>query len=209
MTPLQAPSRGVSRKGIPTATNVDHVAYTVPDLDQAVEFFVDVLGADLLYRLDSVKDDEGDWMRRQLGVDPRAKAQIAMLRLGPVTNVELFQYEAPDQSRQLPKNSDHGGHHLAFYVEDIEAATEYLRAQPGVTLLGDVQTIEDGPIAGDRWVYFLAPWGMQMEILHMPHGMPYERATPARRYGPCEDPWSPQARPDGRDPHQRARDDVS
>ena len=181
---------------IPTATNVDHVAYTVPDLDQAVEFFVDVLGADLLYRLESVKDDEGDWMHRHLGVDPRAKAQIAMLRLGPVTNVELFQYEAPAQRRQLPKNSDHGGHHLAFYVEDIEAAAEYLRAQPGVTLLGDIQAIEDGPIAGDRWVYFLAPWGMQMEILHMPPGMPYERATPARRYGPCEDPWSP-VPPDG------------
>lgn len=202
MTPLQAPSRGVSRKGIPTATNVDHVAYTVPDLNQAVEFFVDVLGADLLYRLDSVKDDEGDWMRRQLGVDPRAKAQIAMLRLGPVTNVELFQYEAPGQSRQLPRNSDHGGHHLAFYVEDIEAAAEYLRAQAGVTLLGDVQTIEDGPIAGDRWVYFLAPWGMQMEILHMPPGMPYERATPARRYGPCEDAWP--SRPGAPDPHRGA-----
>lgn len=196
MTILQPAPRGVARRGIPTATNVDHVAYTVPDLKQAVEFFVDVLGADLLYRLDSVKDDDGDWMRRQLAVHPRASAQIAMLRLGPVTNVELFQYDAPDQSPQAPKNSDHGGHHLAFYVEDIEAAAEYLRAQPGVTLLGDIQTIEDGPIAGDRWIYFLAPWGMQMEILNMPPGMPYERATSARRYGPSEEVWSSEAGPD-------------
>lgn len=190
MTTLQPSPREVTPKGIPTATNVDHVAYTVPDLDQAVEFFVDVLGADLLYRLGSVKDDEGDWMRRQLGVDPRASAQIAMLRLGPVTNVELFQYEAPDQSRQIPKNSDYGGHHLAFYVRDIEAAAEYLRAQPGVILLGEIETIEDGPIAGDRWIYFLTPWGMQMEILNMPPGMPYEHTTSARRYGPCEDSHS-------------------
>lgn len=190
MTTRQRPARSATRRGIPTATNVDHVAYTVPDLNQAVEFFVDVLGADLLYRLDSVKDDEDDWMRRQLAVDPRASAQIAMLRLGPVTNVELFQYEAPDQNHQIPKNSDYGGHHLAFYVEDIEAAAAYLRAQPGVTLLGEVQTIEDGPIAGDRWIYFLAPWGMQMEILNMPPGMPYERDTSARRYGPCEDSWT-------------------
>ena len=34
MTPLQAPSRGVSRTGIPTATNVDHVAYTVADFNR-------------------------------------------------------------------------------------------------------------------------------------------------------------------------------
>lgn len=161
----------------------------MPDLNQAVEFFVDVLGAGLFYRLDSVKSDEDDWMRWQLAVDPRANAQIAMLRLGPVTNVELFQYEAPDQNRQIPKNSDYGGHHLAFCVKDIEAAVEYLRAQPGVTLPGEVQTIEDGPIAGDRWIYFLAPWGMQMEILNMPPGMPYERGTSARRYGPCGDDW--------------------
>lgn len=189
MTTLQPSPRGVTPRGIPTATNVDHVAYTVPDLDQAVDFFVNVLGADLLYRLDSVRDDESDWMRRQLAVDPRACAQIAMLRLGPVTNVELFQYEAPDQNRKIPKNSDYGGHHLAFYVEDIEAAVEYLRAQPGVIVLGEVQTIEDGPIAGDRWVYFLAPWGMQLEILNMPSGMPYERYTSARRYGPSGDSW--------------------
>ena len=183
MTNLES-DRSVTRRGIPTATNVDHVAYTVPDLDEAVGFFVDVLGADLLYRLDDVKDDEGDWMRRQLGVHPRAHAQIAMLRLGPVTNVELFQFEAPDQNEQLPKNSDYGGHHLAFYVEDVDAAAEYLRAQPGITLLGEPQTIEDGPIAGDRWMYFRTPWGMGMEILNMPAGMPYEHDTPARRFGP-------------------------
>jgi catechol 2,3-dioxygenase-like lactoylglutathione lyase family enzyme len=100
------PAATATRRGIPTATNVDHVAYTVPDLDQAVAFFVDVLGADLLYRLDDVKDDDGDWMRRQLGVHPRASAQIAMLRLGPVTNVELFEYESPDQERRIPRPGD-------------------------------------------------------------------------------------------------------
>jgi catechol 2,3-dioxygenase-like lactoylglutathione lyase family enzyme len=180
------PEGDVVRRGIPTATNVDHIAYTVPDLTEAVDFFVDVLGAQLLYRLDSVRDDEGDWMRRQLDVHPRAHARIAMLRLGPVTNVELFEYDAPDQNRQIPRNSDYGGHHLAFYVEDVDAATAYLRAQPGVTILGEPQDIDDGPIAGDRWVYFRAPWGMQMEVLNMPPGMPYERHTAARRFGPCE-----------------------
>jgi catechol 2,3-dioxygenase-like lactoylglutathione lyase family enzyme len=184
MTDLET-RRTVTHGGIPTATNVDHVAYTVPDLDQAVEFFLDVLGAELLYRLDDVKDDDGDWMRRQLGVHPRASAQIAMLRLGPVTNVELFEYKAPDQNEQIPKNSDYGGHHLAFYVEDVDAAAEYLCAQPGVTLLGEPQTIEDGPIAGDRWMYFRTPWGMGMEILNMPAGMPYQQHTAARRFGPC------------------------
>ncbi|MGH8907577.1 MAG: VOC family protein [Egibacteraceae bacterium] len=177
-------SASVSR-GIPGARNVDHIAYTVPDLEEAIDFFVDVLGAELIYREGPVEDKTGDWMSRKLNVHPRASANIAMLRLGPVTNVELFEYQAPDQNRSLPRNSDHGGHHLAFYVDDVDAAAAYLRAQPGVRVLGDPETIQDGPLKGDRWVYFCAPWGMQMEVLNMPAGMPYEQQTTARRFGPC------------------------
>ena len=35
---------------IPGVRYADHVAFTVPDLDQAVQFFVQTLGAQELYR---------------------------------------------------------------------------------------------------------------------------------------------------------------
>ena len=108
-----------------------------------------------------------------------------MLRLGPVTNVELFEYEAPDQRREMPRNSDWGGHHMAIYVDDLDAAIAYLREQPGVTILGEPQLIKGGPIAGNRWVYFLTPWSLQMEVMHQPSDAPYERDTPSRRFGPA------------------------
>ena len=38
----------VTRPGIPTAISIDHYGYVVPDLDQAVAFFTDVLGFELL-----------------------------------------------------------------------------------------------------------------------------------------------------------------
>ncbi|GGN92068.1 glyoxalase [Actinoplanes lobatus] len=170
----------MAAQGIPGAGYVHHVAYTVPDLDEAVRFFVDVIGARLLYRLGPVEDTTGDWMTRQLDVDAKASAHIAMLRLGPSTNLELFEYDAPGQNRRLPRNSDWGGHHLAIHVDDVDAAVEYLRAQPGVRILGEPQTITDGVIAGDRWVYFTTPWGLQMEVLNMPAGMPYEAQVPDR-----------------------------
>ncbi|MEV0223917.1 VOC family protein [Streptomyces sp. NPDC050704] len=185
LTQQAAPARG-----IPTATNVDHVAYTVPDLDEAVRFFVDVLGADLLYREETIRSDD-EWMLEALNVHPRATADIAMLRLGPVTNIELFQYSAPDQNRRVPRNSDYGGHHIAFYVRDIDAAADYLRRQPGVRLLGAPRTVLDGPIAGDRWLYFLTPWGMQMELISLPSQLPYEATTANRRFGPCA-AWAPE-----------------
>jgi catechol 2,3-dioxygenase-like lactoylglutathione lyase family enzyme len=170
--------------GLPGAIAVHHVAYTVPDLDQAVAFFTGVIGAELAYTLGPERDDEGDWMARKLGVDARATARIAMLRLGPVTNLELFEYTAPDQRTRLPRNSDWGGHHLAIHVTDVDAAAAYLQAQPGVRVLGDPETITEGPIAGDRWVYFVTPWGMQMELINLPAGAPYEQRTTTRLYQP-------------------------
>jgi catechol 2,3-dioxygenase-like lactoylglutathione lyase family enzyme len=159
------------------AITVHHVAYTVPDLDEAVEFFTNVLGARLIYREGPISDSKGDWMVRHLNVEAAARAYIAMIRLGSVTNLELFEYVASGQRRSMPRNSDWGGHHLAIRVRDVDAAVSYLRLQPGVEILGGPQTISDGPLQGNRWCYFLTPWGMQMEVLDAPTGMPYERVT--------------------------------
>lgn len=173
--------------GIPTARNVDHVAITVPDLDQAVRFFVDAIGASLLYVEGPIA--RGTWMREHLNVDPAASCRIAMLRLGPTANLELFEYHAPDQHRQVPRNSDVGGHHLAFHVDDIDAAFEYVRNLPGVSCQGEPKTIADGPLTGSRWVYFTTQWGLQLELTAPPPELPYHRGTPERRFGPYPGTW--------------------
>lgn len=173
--------------GIPTARNVDHVAITVPDLDQAVRFFVEALGASLLYVEGPIA--EGRWMADNLNVDAAASCRIAMLRLGPTTNLELFDYRAPEQNRQVPRNSDIGGHHLAIYVDDIDAAFTYIRDLPGVTCQGEPKTITIGPLTGCRWMYFTTPWGLQMELSSPPGPLPYEQHTPERRFGPHPGTW--------------------
>jgi hypothetical protein len=45
----------------------------------------------------------------------------------------------------------------------------------------------DGPIAGDRWVYFTTPWGMQLELINLPARLPFEATTPARLFRPEQD----------------------
>jgi hypothetical protein len=52
----------------------------------------------------------------------------------------------------------------------------YLREQ-GVRVLGE-PTASSGPSAGQRWVYFLAPWGMQWELVSYPGGKAFERGAP-------------------------------
>ena len=60
--------------------------------------------------------------------------QITEGRGGNGPNVELFQYSAPDQDRSFRRNSDWGGHHIAFYVQHIDKAVEWMQRQ-GVTKL--------------------------------------------------------------------------
>ena len=172
---------------VPTLRAVDHVAFTVPDLDQAVRFFVDHFGAELVFIDGPFEDQQGDGMRRRLNVDPRAQCSLAMLRLGQHHNVELFEYHAPQQQSTPPSNSDVGGHHLAFYVDDIDSSYDYIRSIPGVTVQeGPNGVAADAPVAGQRWFYFQTPWGMQMELTTCAAGGFYEGLPGAAMAAPTQ-----------------------
>jgi catechol 2,3-dioxygenase-like lactoylglutathione lyase family enzyme len=159
---------------LPGLTRVDHIGITVPDLDQAREFLTDVLGCEYLYTLGPLRDDHGHWMSEHLNVHDRTvAARIQFFRIGGQAILEVFEYQAPDQRGDLPRNSDIGGHHIALYVADIDAAVAYLR-QRGVRVLGE-PTASKGPHLGQRWVYFLAPWGLQCELVSYPGGKAFDR----------------------------------
>jgi catechol 2,3-dioxygenase-like lactoylglutathione lyase family enzyme len=158
---------------LPGLRRLDHVGFTVPDLEEATRFLVDVLGCEYLYSLGPFRSDD-DWMREHLAVHPRAEVvENRFFRCGDQAVFEVFDYESPDQRQALPRNSDIGGHHLALYVDDLDAAVDYLREQ-GVRVLGE-PTTSTGAHEGQRWVYFLAPWGMQFELVSYPAGKAYFR----------------------------------
>lgn len=158
---------------LPGVRRLDHIGFTVPDLGAAHAFMVDVLGCEYLYRLGPYQDPTGSWMSDHLGVDDRATMRrLAFYRLGGQAVFEVFEYEAADQTRHVPRNSDIGGHHVAIYVDDLDVAVTYLRER-GVDVMGD-PTVSKGPSEGQRWVYFRAPWGMQFELVSYPGGKAFE-----------------------------------
>jgi len=170
--------------GLPGLRGTDHIGFTVPNLEEAVDFFVNVIGCELFHELGPFQSD-GDWMQTHLNVHPRAvMKKLRFLRCRNGANFEIFEYESPDQNRQQPKNSDVGGHHLAFYVDDIGAAIAYLKSK-GVRLLGEPTVRTNGPHAGQTWIYFLTPWGMQLELVSFPNGKGYEKETAARLWHPA------------------------
>ena len=164
----------------------DHTGITVPDIKQATDFFVNVLGCKEAMSFGPFADEKGDFMTQLVNVNPRAVInKITLVRCGYGSNIELFQYTSPDQKDMTAKNSDIGGFHVAFYVDDVKAAKDYLDSKGVKTMFGPFP-VNEGPAAGQTITYFLAPWGLQMEIISYPKGMAYEKTSPIKLWSPSD-----------------------
>jgi catechol 2,3-dioxygenase-like lactoylglutathione lyase family enzyme len=171
---------------VPGLRGVEHIAFTVPDLEQAVRFFVEVLGCEHFYDMGPFADPNGTWMSDNLGVHPRASIpKFAVLRCANGANFEIFQYESPDQAQQWPKLSDWGGAHVAFYVDDMDKALAVLKAH-GVEVLGEGKKDGFGPEAGEgsTFAHWLTPWGQVLEFVSYPKGRAYHQSTDRRMWKP-------------------------
>lgn len=167
---------------LPGLRGTEHIGFTVPDLEEAHRFFVDVIGCEYVYTLGPFQRDD-DWMAEHLNVHPRSvMRELRFFRCGHGPNFEIFQWEPADGQRDQPRNSDLGGHHLAFYVDDLDAAVAYLHSQ-GVRVLGE-PTASRNASEGQRWVYVLTPWGMQLELVSFPNGKAYEATSSVRLWDP-------------------------
>ncbi|HEV2782069.1 MAG TPA: methylmalonyl-CoA epimerase [Actinophytocola sp.] len=102
----------------PFVTAVDHVGIAVPDLDEAIAFYRDVLGLELTH----VETNEGQGVREAMmrppGDDGTGTAVQLLAPLAPDTTIGKF------LDRRGP-----GVQQVAVRVTDIEAATDALRAK--------------------------------------------------------------------------------
>jgi catechol 2,3-dioxygenase-like lactoylglutathione lyase family enzyme len=102
---------------LPGLRGVDHIGITVPDMEQATAFFVDVLGCELLYEREPPGDDAP---RDRLGVPAGSRIQgVRFLRCANGANIELFEFYSPEQREEFPRPSDVGIQHLAIYVDGV------------------------------------------------------------------------------------------
>lgn len=149
---------------IPTLEYLDHIGLTVPDLEEAKQFFIECFGAEFLY--DGQRQSDHSLMRRTFDVPGDAAFKLAMLRLPPNLNLELFQWTVADQRTQMPRLCDMDAHHLCFSVNAIESALEVLAKHPGVRILGSINTVPEGAVgAGVKWVYLRTGWGLHLELV--------------------------------------------
>jgi catechol 2,3-dioxygenase-like lactoylglutathione lyase family enzyme len=167
---------------LPRLCGVDHIGITVPDIEQATAFFVDVLGCELLYERKPPGDNAP---QDRLGVPPGSRIRaVRFLRCANGASIELFEFYSPEQREEFPKPSDVGIQHVALYVEDLDAAVEHL-CRHGVSLMSGPNPLP-GPEAGEgnRFIYARTPWGLTVELISYPAPMAYERHSDRRRWRP-------------------------
>ncbi len=155
---------------LPGLEGMDHVGITVPDLDEAVAFYCTLLGAREIFRLGpfDARDfdlvDGKDWALAHVNVAD-GRFTLAMLEYAKASRLELFQYDRPtDRPNAPPRNSDLGGHHIAFKVSDLDAVLAIAETLSLKFLAGPIE-INEGPAAGQRIIYVLDPWGNQLELV--------------------------------------------
>ncbi|MFC3180359.1 VOC family protein [Cypionkella sinensis] len=163
---------------------VQHIGLTVPDMAQAVAFFVTHFGAVVCLSTGKLEVDD-TYMIRRLGVPgDRRIEDIQVLRLGNGSNLELFQYSGePEVDAPLKRNSQPGGYHIAIQVDDCDRAAAQLQAA-GVVVLDGPNYVESGVMAGLTWCYFQAPWGQFLEIVSMDGPLGAERAGGHPQWSP-------------------------
>ncbi len=155
-----------------------HIGITVPDIEEGIAFFKKIFGAIEVFRTGPFDVDDG-FMKGKLGAAPHSRIKdLAFLRCGNGTSVELFEYSGEDKKAAQKRSSEVGGSHICFEVEDVVASAERLKSL-GVEMLDGPNLVDAGPLEGFHWVYFRAPWGQILEIASFGK-LGYEKTSPHR-----------------------------
>jgi catechol 2,3-dioxygenase-like lactoylglutathione lyase family enzyme len=157
---------------------IHHIGITVSDLERGIDFYHGLLGLEFSTEPSPVFDDPR--LGPAVGV-PGANLKQVCLVCGESV-VELLEYTQPEPPNEapLPPNGI-GAAHLAFRVDDIERSKAELEAK-GVEFLGEINVVDDGVLAGWRWVYFTDPDGNTLELVEEAYTRPEQRAKGIAAY---------------------------
>jgi len=135
---------------------VHHVAMSVPDINDAVAFYCDALGFEVV--------TQGSWEKGYTVADnivglKDSVSNTAMLR-GPNIYIELFEFIEPAPEAQDPNYpvNNHGITHFCLQVTDIEAEYERLK-KAGMRF-----NCEPQQMGGSAATYGRDPFGNVIEL---------------------------------------------
>jgi catechol 2,3-dioxygenase-like lactoylglutathione lyase family enzyme len=140
---------------------IHHPALNVHDLDAALTFWTEVVGAELVERDDDVAGSEAD----QLTACSDVSAAMAMIRIGS-NSIELIEYRNPAAVSDRRTISQTGWSHVCLLSDDAERDLRRL-VRAGCVTRSPLVDIGDGQVC-----YLDDPWGNMLEIWEVPTRAP-------------------------------------
>ena len=150
---------------------VHHTGIIVRDLERSIAFYHDVLG--LGFQNEPSPWFSGPDLERGVGVPGATLRQVCLLAGDGV--VELIEYgNRPEGDDTAVQQNRLGAMHVALRVDDLAATKRELEAK-GVEFLSDVNVVDEGVLAGWRWIYFHDPDGITVELVEVAYVNTEER----------------------------------
>jgi lactoylglutathione lyase len=143
--------------------NVHHTAINVTNIEKSIRFYGDVLGLKPLFEPQEASGKDLERTTRLKG----ATLLFTMLQVGDgQTLLELLQFVKPKGRPYTRRHCDVGAPHIAFRVDDIDAACRELKRK-GIEFYSAPLRIASGPLKGNAFVYFKDPDGITLELFEV------------------------------------------
>lgn len=127
----------------------DYARVGVPDLEQAVAFFQDVLDCRLIGPESAAAE-----------ATPGDASPSRLLSCDAGSVVELFDNHGVSSSPASGRTDQP----LQFVSDDVQHASAWLR-HAGVGVSGAPHRLTSGPLAGRMALDFVSPWGLRLQLL--------------------------------------------
>jgi catechol 2,3-dioxygenase-like lactoylglutathione lyase family enzyme len=155
---------------------IHHTGIIVKNLDRSIYFYHDLLGLPIL--TEPTPWFSGPELEKGLGV-PGGSLRQCNLRVGTGHVLELLEYgNRPADNLEVQPQNRLGAMHVALKVDDINAVVAALTSQ-GVEFLSEPNVVDDGVLAGWRWIYFHDPDGVTIELVEEAYATEHENAIAA------------------------------
>lgn len=138
--------------------NINHVSFTVSNLEESVEFYEKVLGLKCVSKAE--RDEE--FSSSVTGVDG-AKMEIAYIE-AKNCSIELIQYVRGEGKRLETHTCNVGSAHLCFNISDYDEWMKKMEGN-GVRTRGKVCIVPAGPNKGKRVCYMMDNDGNNLEFI--------------------------------------------
>ncbi len=148
---------------------IDHVALTVPDLDQASAFFARAFAGQVVCKglTRSQEPLTGAVHEQRFGMPAGGRVTARrVMNLGGRVNVELFCYDGV-KHRSSAHTYDYGLQHFAVYVDNLQQAALDILAAGGrlYESAAYIEAVRNGTSPTQGWLYTETPWGSVIELV--------------------------------------------